>query len=249
MPNIFNAREAAIIVTRVMRNDPSKGLHYGKPVLRVHILATFADWRLYGHIIAALLSMVMIYPMNTYAPSIIKSLGFSGLQANGLNSVGSVGALIWSITLAYSSDRTRERGFHITLGYLVGAAGLLWLALAPTAVSKWVLYGGVVLTQTGMGSAQAINAAWLTSKMEDYKRPVALAAYVMCIQIAGFPGQQLFRTADAPRYKPGFIIAASCVLAGAVVILVWKLLYRLFDGGDSGVERPVDKENGQVSAV
>lgn len=79
--------------------------------------------------------------MNTYAPSIIKSLGFSGLQANGLNSVGSVCALIYSISLAYSSDRFAERGFHIALGYLWGAAGLLWLALAPTHVGKWVLYG------------------------------------------------------------------------------------------------------------
>lgn len=56
-----------------------------------------------------------------------------------------------------------------------------------------VFKGGVVMTQMGMGSAQAINAAWLTSKMQDYKRPVALAAYVMSIQLAGFPGQQLFR--------------------------------------------------------
>lgn len=46
----------------------------------------------------------------------------------------------------------------------------------------------------GMGSAQAINAAWLTAKMEDHKRPVALAAYVMSIQLANFPGNQLFRT-------------------------------------------------------
>ena len=46
----------------------------------------------------------------------------------------------------------------------------------------------------GMGSAQAISAAWLTAKMPDYKRPVALAAYVMCIQLANFPGNQLFRT-------------------------------------------------------
>lgn len=45
----------------------------------------------------------------------------------------------------------------------------------------------------GMGSAQAINAAWLTAKMEDHKRPVALAAYVMSIQLANFPGNQLFR--------------------------------------------------------
>ena len=41
---------------------------------------------------------------------------------------------------------------------------------------------------------------------------------------------------DAPRYQRGLIIAASCVIAGAAVILVQKLLYRLFDHGDAGVE-------------
>jgi hypothetical protein len=46
----------------------------------------------------------------------------------------------------------------------------------------------------GMGSAQAINAAWLTAKMQDHKRPVALAAYVMSIQLANFPGNEIFRT-------------------------------------------------------
>jgi hypothetical protein len=234
--SVFTPRQGSIITTRSIRNDPTKALRHGKPVLPSHILETFSDWRLYGHIVAAFLSMIMIAPMNTYAPSIIKSLGFSGLQANGLNSVGSVCALIWSISLAYSSDKWRERGFHIATGYAVGAAGLLWLALAPSSVGKWVLYGGVVLTQMGMGSAQAINAAWLTSKMPDYKRPIALAAYVMAIQIAGFPGQQLFRTQDAPRYRPGLIIAASCVLAGAALILVWKALYRIFDNGEGGVE-------------
>ncbi|KAM3435172.1 hypothetical protein MY4824_005044 [Beauveria thailandica] len=192
--SLFNQREASIIVTRVIANDPSKALQYGKPVLPLHIWDTFGDWRLYGHLIAALLSMVMIAPMNTYAPSMIKSMGFSSLQANGLNSVGSICALVWSVSLAFSSDRFQERGFHIAAGYLFGVVGLLWLALAPETVGKWVLYGGVVWTQMGMGSAQAISAAWLTTKMEDHKRPVALAAYVMCIQLANFPGNQLFRT-------------------------------------------------------
>lgn len=139
--NMFSPREASILVTRVVRNDPTKALRYGKPVLASHILETFMDWRLYGHLVAAFLSMVMISPVNTYAPSIIKSLGFSGLQANGLNSVGSVCALIMSISLAYNSDRTEERGVHIAVGYLWGAAGLLWLALAPSNVGRGVLYG------------------------------------------------------------------------------------------------------------
>ncbi|KAJ6007257.1 vitamin H transporter [Penicillium herquei] len=233
--SLFTSREASILVTRVIHNDPTKALKYGKPVLASHILDTFGDWRLYGHLVAALLSMVMISPMNTYAPSIIESLGFTSLQANGLNSVGSICALIWSLSLAFSSDRFQERGLHIAIGYLWGAIGLLWLALAPENVAKWTLYGGVVWTQMGMGSAQAISAAWLTAKTPDYKRPVALAAYVMCIQLANFPGNQLFSAQDAPRYEHGLIVAASCAIAAAVVILVWKLLYWLFDGGDAGL--------------
>lgn len=211
--SVFTRRQASIIVTRVIRNDPTKAVRYGQPVKISHIIETFADWRLYGHIVAALLSMAMIAPMNTYAPSIIKSLGFSGLQANGLNSVGSMCALFWSVMLAFSSDSLGERGIHIAVGYLWGAVGLLWLALVPEAAGKWLLYGkaphyvsalfrvmvtddcagGVVWTQMGMGSAQAISAAWLATKMHDYKRPVALAAYVMSLQLANFPGNQLFR--------------------------------------------------------
>lgn len=117
------------------------------------------------------------------------------------------------------------------------------------------IIGGVVLTQTGMGSAQAINAAWLTAKMTDQKRPVALAAYVMSIQLANFPGNQLFETKgicnihfgdsksrktdsrpDAPRYSRGLKTAAACAIAAAGVILIWKLLYRVFDHGDRGIK-------------
>jgi hypothetical protein len=136
----FTEREATIIVTRVIRNDPTKAHRYRKPMTMSHIAATFRDWRLYGHLVAAL-SMVMIAPMNTYAPSIIKSLGFSALQANGLNSIGSVCALVLSVSLAFSSDRHRERGLHIAGGYLWGASGLLYLALAPERVGRWGFFG------------------------------------------------------------------------------------------------------------
>ncbi len=55
--------------------------------------------------------------------------------------------------------------------------------------------------------------------------------------------------ADAPRYRYGLLVAASCAIAATGVILVWKLLYRLFDGGDSGVEAKKDPEYRQAEAV
>ena len=78
-----------------------------------------------------------------------------------------------------------------------------------------------------MGSTQALNAAWLSSVVDDRKRPIALAMYVMGIQLAGFPGNQLFRQQDAPRYTRGLIIAAACAAAGVVIVLVWKGLYAI----------------------
>lgn len=138
---LFSRSDASIIIARVIRDDPTKAHRFKKRVTLSHIWETFADWRLYGHLVGGCLSMVMISPMNTYAPSIIKSLGFTKLQANGLNSVGSVCSLVASISLAVSSDRFQERGIHTAVGYLLSAAGLLWLALAPADVHKWTLYG------------------------------------------------------------------------------------------------------------
>lgn len=60
-----------------------------------------------------------------------------------------------------------------------------------------------------------------------------------------------FLVTDAPRYRRGLIVAASCVIAGAVVILVLKLLYRIFDDGDKGVEvtEGVDSERRRDGVV
>lgn len=47
----------------------------------------------------------------------------------------------------------------------------------------------------------------------------------MSIQLAGFAGANVFKAADAPRYKTGLTICGACALAGAVIVLIWKALY------------------------
>ena len=50
----------------------------------------------------------------------------------------------------------------------------------------------------------------------------------------------MFRASDAPRYKHGLIVCGACALAGAAVVLVWKVLYALQDrklGRDESVRR------------
>jgi hypothetical protein len=57
-----------------------------------------------------------------------------------------------------------------------------------------------------------------------------------------FAGSNVFRASDAPRYKHGLIVCGACALAGAAVVLVWKVLYALQDrklGRDESVRRNV----------
>lgn len=51
----------------------------------------------------------------------------------------------------------------------------------------------------------------------------------MSIQIAGFVGSNVFKPQDAPRYRPGLIICGACVLAAAVVVLLWRAAYAFDD--------------------
>ncbi|WVQ80974.1 hypothetical protein IAT38_003081 [Cryptococcus sp. DSM 104549] len=222
---VLSRRDAEILRARVLADDPKKAFGHGSKVTFADVKDTFLDWRLYGHCAAALLSSVILTPINTYGPSVIKSLGYQGFTANGMAAPASAIGLVFSITLAWSSDRFRERGIHISIAMALSCAGCLWLALAPDSAGKRVLYGGYLMTAGTMGCGQAINASWLSSRFDERRRPIALACYVAFIQMAGFAGSNVFKTHDAPRYKHGLIICGVCAVAGGVVMLAWKALY------------------------
>ena len=105
----------------------------------------------------------------------------------------------------------------------------MWLALPPSGTASGVLYAGIVFTEAFMGCVQGLNAAWLSVNMEERQRPLALGCYVMSIQLASFVGSNVFEPGDAPRYTRGLLICAGCVLGGAVVCVVWGLLYRFVE--------------------
>lgn len=241
LPTIITSKQAVQLIEATKKDDATP-----RSKLKWSDFDCFLDWKLPGHCIMAFLSSIMFTPVNTYAPSIIKSLGFKGYTANGLNSVGSVLALIISLSLGWSSDRFNERAIHIVVGFVLSGIGLLWLALPPEGTAKGILYAGVVITQGGMGTVQGINAAWLSNNLQERQKPIALAAYAMSIQLASFVGSNLFRAKDAPRYRRGLIICAVCVLVAAVFALVWKILYRLRSYRESSRHQVQTPENEKV---
>ena len=88
----------------------------------------------------------------------IKSLGFTGYTANGMAAPASAIGLVFSVSLAYSSDRFREKGLHIALAMVLPFIGCMWLALVSSSAGTNVLYGGYLLAAGTMATGQAINA-------------------------------------------------------------------------------------------
>jgi hypothetical protein len=54
---MFTKSEVEILMTRSIRDDPSKAHRFGKPVQLRDIKDTFRDWRIYGHLVSGFLSM------------------------------------------------------------------------------------------------------------------------------------------------------------------------------------------------
>ncbi|KAK5126945.1 hypothetical protein LTR85_008303 [Meristemomyces frigidus] len=222
---ILKPDQGELLQQRAMRDDPTKSTQRSGHIA-LRDFDCLLGYRIYGHMLMAFLSSIMYTPMNTYAPSIIKALGFRGYTANGLNSIGPACNVIIALSLAYYSDRTRRRGIFVLTGFLVSAIGLLWLALPPSGTARGILYAGVVFTEAGMGSVQGLNAAWLSENIEERQRPVALGCYVMSIQLASFVGANVFQASDAPRYVHGLLVCAGCVLAAAAVCVGWTVRYK-----------------------
>ena len=53
---VMTRRDAAILTSRALREDPQKAFSRGTAVSMVDIRDTFFDWRLYGHCVSAFLS-------------------------------------------------------------------------------------------------------------------------------------------------------------------------------------------------
>jgi len=124
---LFSKREVHILKTRVLLDDPLKGqkkswIGFGafKKLVRGRLLsfrfttligttnvATYQliDWRMWVHFLIALCNSGPTRGFDTYAPTIIRNLGFTALSSNALASVGLFLQIPVAFGFAFVSDR------------------------------------------------------------------------------------------------------------------------------------------------
>lgn len=165
--------------------------------------------------------------LQLYAPTVIRSLGFSKINANLLNAVRSFLVIVLSFMISLASDKTGWRGLWciVEFSWSIIFSGSLFGSLDGTI---WVKYALFTLLSGGNAIAQGLNDAWLSINARiRTRRSIGLALVVMGSNLGGLSGQQLFRSSDAPYYRSAFgsimgLYGASIVLTMALMAVYWR---------------------------
>ncbi|KAI0101171.1 MFS general substrate transporter [Daldinia grandis] len=209
----FNRRESYILVRRVLLDDPAKTTNH----LRISgndIWTTIKNPRILAHIIITTTATIPVSAINTYGPSVIKSLGYGTVRANAMASVGAFIAAIMTVFLGWVCDTTKRRGPAML-------AGAVWSLIAFSCLReawKWSAgrkYAAVVFSMAMNSTIHILNVGWLSVNCQrPQERSVAMAMIIMGANSGGIAGSQVFRTQDAPLYQNAF---TACLVLSAVV--------------------------------
>ncbi|QPC62780.1 hypothetical protein HYE67_005011 [Fusarium culmorum] len=242
--DLFSARERDIMHHRIYQEDISKTEAHAH-ISFGGIIAALTDYRLWIHTILNVVALAPKGGLQLYGPTIIRSLGFSKINSNLLNSVSSFCVVILSFAIAWASDRTKQRGLWCMVAFVwsIAFSGALF---GSTDQDKWTKYALFTLLSSGNALSQGLNDAWLSINVRSAgKRSIGLALVVIGSNAGGLAGKQLFRESDAPKYKRGFLAiillyTAALPITAGIIWVYWRQ--------NKKVERDVVEDGDEVAA-
>ncbi|GIZ46510.1 hypothetical protein CKM354_000963600 [Cercospora kikuchii] len=221
--NIFSEREIYILNNRILLDDPAKGRKkksIGLPAFK----KAFSNWRVWIHFLITMCNNGPQRGFDTYAPSLVKEMGFAGLTSNALASVGLFVQIPVSFLFSFVSDRFDKRGETVITGLSLATLAYVFNRSFTEIQNQGAQYFGVVFTQTFGTFSHPLNISWLSLTCTDSEeRALAMALVIMGANIAGIYGAQIFRADDKPRYRRGFSIGIAVLAFGAFLAVVRRV--------------------------
>lgn len=171
----FTSRESYILVRRVLLDDPAKSTNH------VHISGSdvwsaIKNPRILAHVLITLTATISVNAINTYGPSVIKSLGYETVRANAMASVGSFIAVIMVVTLGWLCDVTGIRGPMTLFPALWSMIAFSCLRASVFGWSSGRRYAAVVFSMATNSVVHILNVGWLSVNCKSpQERSIAMA--------------------------------------------------------------------------
>ncbi|KAI0122759.1 MFS general substrate transporter [Daldinia grandis] len=206
------------------------------------------DWTTWVFTLMPLLYGVGVASSSNFLPTIVKRIAITPSKAN-LYTVGpNLTAAAIQLATTWTSDKLQQRA-TIACGTLF-VSFLAWILLAVLDLVKHVEVGYFLtyLLTFGNFTPGILVPVWVASNTTTTTgRAFRLGLNFMAQNLAGIISSAVFRTQDAPVYKPALITVACCQAAFMVICLGlrehFRRLNKKLDNGEvvyisGGKERP-----------
>ncbi|KAL6690525.1 major facilitator superfamily domain-containing protein [Trichoderma pleuroticola] len=223
----FTDREVAIVVNRVLRDDPSKGdMHNRKAITPKRLWETLKDFDLWPLYILGMVVFIPPSPPGTYITLTLRKIGFDPFTTNLLTIPSNIFHIINLILITRLSEWLNERTLVSMLQALWTLPCIIALRWWPgVMVNQWGTYA-LVTVLTSYPYCHAILVGWTSKNSNNVgTRSVSAAMYNMCVQVGSVISAYIYVADDAPLYHRGNTNLFIINILGIVLFLLTKLYY------------------------
>ncbi|KAI0487118.1 MFS general substrate transporter [Xylaria cf. heliscus] len=223
----FTDREVAIVVNRVLRDDPSKGDMNNRQAITPKLLwKCLTDYDLWPLYIIGFIVYIPQAPPSKYNTLILRGVGFDTFTTNLLTIPANVFHIITLLLLTRLSDFFRERTLVSSLQNIWMFPTLVALRWWPGLVQDpWGTYA-LITVLLSYPYCHAIVVAWVSRNSNSVgTRSVSAAVYNMAVQAGNVVGNFIYLDNDKPLYKKGNSALFAINLLAIAVFLLTKVYY------------------------
>ncbi|KAJ6481767.1 MFS general substrate transporter [Mycena sanguinolenta] len=154
---------------------------------------------------------VGVATISYFLPTLIKNLGFTAINAQGLTVAPYLVGWFMVVAQAYHSDRTRDRGYHIMFSCAISFVGYVILA-AAVQKSTGAAYFAMFLVIGGLYSLFPLVMSWAANAFSPTsKRGVGTAFIVSISNCVSIASPQIYFDPE-DDYRKGHALSAACLL-------------------------------------
>jgi hypothetical protein len=243
----FSDREEAILVNRILRDDPSKGsMMNRKAITPRRLWRGLTDYDLWPVSIPSplpitntrtpltqpqiyALGIIIYIPQNPpalYLTLTLRSIGFSTFNANLLTIPHTVVHIFTLLTITWLAGKFNQRALVAVFQLIWTLPVLIFLAVWPGLISnQWGTYAATAVLLS-YPYCHAIVGGWVSSNSNDVgARSISASLYNMSVQLGGICATFVYREDDKPFYRRGNRTLIGINVLGIGLFLFAKAYY------------------------
>ncbi|KAI9726856.1 MAG: hypothetical protein M1834_001482 [Cirrosporium novae-zelandiae] len=156
-----------------------------------------------------------------FLPQIVGRLGYSTVKTNLWTVAPNCVGFVVLVCVCFSSDKLRERTFHIVLSLIISLIGMIILCAINVLAHKSVAYFACFMMAAGAYIPSCLVHSWHNNNnLNESSRAAWTGLLVGLGNLGGILSTATFRTEYAPSYIPTLIATSCCNAVCIISVLI-----------------------------